>query len=349
MKTLGKALYFLIKWVVILVIGVELLAFAVISVSNFVIYGHIREGSRALYDPYTLFRSSEGLRPTANVCPQQGKETRLIWMFGGSTTRGSTLDDASTIPSLLAQELNSKGGDICWEVVNFGQNSYNSLLEVQFFEKQLMMQERYPDVVLFYDGANDSVYFAQHRTTDGHHGYRRARGLIESYYNSFFGVFKALNAAFYASFTKELYDKFMQVQVPIKKDSPALQEHVQQVNKRYNFVNKVAACYGAHFLVFWQPTQWVETQEVMVEVHEKESKHFINTERFASMRQNFLTVYGALENSLQQRPFFVDFRNTLASRKEVAFKPDGVHLTEYGRLMVAKAMAAALRQRDIVR
>jgi len=70
-KTLGKALYFLIKWTVILVVGVELLAFAVISVSNFVIYGHIREGSRALYDPYTLFRSAEGLRPTANVCPDR--------------------------------------------------------------------------------------------------------------------------------------------------------------------------------------------------------------------------------------------------------------------------------------
>lgn len=348
MKTLGKILFFLLKWALVLVVGVELLAFAIVAVSNFVIYGHIREGSRAVYDPYTLFRSSEGVRDTVNVCHQPDRQTRLIWLFGGSTARGSTEDDAKTIASLLVQELNRTSSDICWDVVNFGENSYNSLLEVQYFQKQLIKSDRRPDIVLFYDGANDSVYFAQHRTTEGHHGYRRARGLIESYYKSFFGVFKALNAAFYASFTKELYDKFTQVQVPVEPDDPKLEQHAREVLERYNFVNKVSACYGAHFLVFWQPAQWVETDEVMVEVREKESKHFINTERFASMRENFLTVYGALEQTLEQRPYFVDFRNVLASRKEVAFKPDGVHLTDYGRQMVAKAMVERLRQRGLL-
>lgn len=277
MKTLGKALLFIVKWLIILVVSVEILSFAIISVSNFIIYGHIREGSRALYDAYSLFRSSEGVRETVNVCPQEGKETRVIWMFGGSTTRGDTAAEAGTIPSLLARRVNELDQDTCWSVVNFGENSYNSLLEVQYFQKQLIRHDRYPDIVLFYDGANDSVYFAQHRTTEGHHGYRRTSGLIESYYRSFFGVFKALNAAFYASFTKELYDKLMQVQVSIDPQSPALQKHVEQVTRRYNFVNKVAACYGAHFLVFWQPAQWVETQEVLVEVREKESRHFITT------------------------------------------------------------------------
>lgn len=348
MKTLGKAIFFLLKWVIILVVGVELLAFAIVSVSNYIIYGHIREGSRAIYDPYTLFREFEGPRTTPNVCPQPGKETRLIWMLGGSTTRGNTKEDAVTIPSFLARELNAQSPEYCWEVLNFGENSFNSLLEVQYFEELLIQRDRYPDIVLFYDGANDSVYFAQHRSTEGHHGYRRARGLIESYYKSFFGAFKALNAAFYASSIKELYDKLMQVQFEIDPDGPELRTHVEQVERRYNFVNKVSACYGAHFLVFWQPTQWVETDEVMVEVREKEGKHFINTERFASMRDNFLTVYGALENGLEPRPYFVDFRNVLAQRKEVAFKPDGVHLTDYGREMVAKAMVAVLQQRGVL-
>lgn len=348
MKTVGKALLFLLKWALILVVSVELLAFAIVAVSNFVIYGHIREGSRAIYDPYTLFRSSEGVRKTVNLCPQPGKENRLVWLFGGSTARGSTSDHSKTVASFLAAALNEESSETCWEVINFGENSYNSLLEVQYFEKQLIRRERHPDLVIFYDGANDSVYFAQHRTTDGHHGYRRARGLIESYYKSFFGVFKALNAAFYASFTKEIYDKLMQVHVKVDPQSPELQEHVDEVKHRYNFANKVAACYGAHFLVFWQPAQWVETQDVLVEVREKESRHFINTDRFAAMRENFLVVYGALEESLLDRPYFVDFRNILASRKKVAFKPDGVHLTDYGRQMVAAAMARTLKQRGLL-
>ncbi len=348
MKWLFKSLFFLVKWLIILVLGVELLAFVIVSVSNYVIYGHIREGSRAVYDPYTLFRTAAGQRETVNICPQPGKRTRTVWMFGGSTMRGSTPDDAATIPSVLAREINSEDSSFCWNVLNFGENSYNSLLEVRYFQKQLIHNDHQPDIVIFYDGANDSVYFAQHRTGDGHHGYRRARALIESYYKSFFGVFKSLNAAIYASFSKELYDKLMQVQFDIPADSPELAEHVNNVGQRYDFVNKVAAYYGARFLVFWQPTQWVETEEVMVEVREKESKHFINTDRFGSMRSNFLTVYGALERNLEGRSYFVDFRNVLTARQDVAYKPDGVHLTDLGREIVGKAMAVELRRRGML-
>ncbi len=348
MKSLVKVVLLLLKWAVLLIIGLELLAFAIVSISNYIIYGHIRDGSRAIYDPYTLFRSSSGVRHTTSFCPQPGKATKTIWMFGGSTMRGSTENDDATIASYLAKEINELNLNTCWSVVNYGENSYNSLMEVQYLQKELIQNDYQPDIVLFYDGANDCVYFAQHRTAEGHHGYRRAKGLIESYYKSFFGVFKALNAAYYASFTKELHDKLMQVQFDINPSSPEFQEHVKQVGKRYTYVNRISACFGAHFLLFWQPAQWVENQEVMVEVREKESRHFINTERFASMRNNFLTTYEALEHSLTDRPYFVDFRNVLTSRQTVGYMPDGVHLTDTGRELVARGMLQVLLQRGLL-
>lgn len=348
MKQFFKALFFLFKWALLILISIELLSFAIVSVSNYVLYGHIREGSRAFYDPYTTFRSSEGVRPTLNECSPGANRHFVIWIFGGSTTRGNTEDDAMTLPSQLAAQLNSRNDGVCYEVRNFGENSYNSLLEIQYFEKQLIHNGERPDLVIFYDGANDCVYFAQHRTPDGHHGYRRAKALVESYYKSFFGVFKALNAAIQASFTKELMDKFFQVQVPIDPESKELKEHVKQVGERYAFANKVAACYGARFLVFWQPAQWVEQEDVMVEVREKENKHFINTERFSTMRGNFTTVYEALEASLKNRSYFIDFRNVLTKRKDVAYKADGVHLQDLGRNMVADAMAEVLEERGIL-
>ncbi len=348
MKALFKALFFVVKWLLLLVLGVEMICFIFISVSNYIIYGHIREGSRVVYDPYTLFRNVSGLRPTTPCTAPPGSRELTIWVFGGSTTRGQTDDPDTTIPSYLSQNLNQINPSVCHNVVNFGENSYNSLLEVKSFQKQLITRNDTPDLVIFYDGANESVYFAQHRSTEAHHGYRRAKALIESYHKNFFGVFKSLNAAIQASFAKELYDKLMQVQVPIDPDSPDLREHVELVGKRYSFVNKVASCYGAHFLVFWQPTQWVEQGEVIVEVSEKEKRHFVNTDRFSNMRENFNTVYGAILDDLKSKPYFVNFRDVLVSRKEVAYQPDGVHLTAYGRELVAKAMVQTLRSRGIL-
>ena len=110
-----------------------------------------------------------------------------------------------------------------------------------------------PQVIIFYDGANDSWYFAQYRTPYAHHGYRRVRGLIESYYRSFFGLLKPLNAALYASFSKELYDKVMQTLIPLDPETPSFQEFLDFTEKRYYYVQKLAAAHGARFFLFWQP------------------------------------------------------------------------------------------------
>jgi hypothetical protein len=67
-------------------------------------------------------------------------------------------------------------------------------------------------MIVFYDGANDAKYFAEHRTPYGHHGYRRVRSLIESYYASWFGLLKPVTAATHASFTGELWDKIHRLQ-----------------------------------------------------------------------------------------------------------------------------------------
>jgi len=169
----------LLKWLLIGVFGVELCSFLIISISNVILYGHLREGSRAVYDPYTLFLQTPAVRPTAgnSISPDTSKN-RTIWMFGGSTMRGATDDDSRTIPSFLAKYLNEGGRDLHFEVVNFGTNSFNSLLEIKYLEKALIEKVPRPDLIVFYDGANDTKYFVEHRTADGHYGYRRVRATM---------------------------------------------------------------------------------------------------------------------------------------------------------------------------
>jgi lysophospholipase L1-like esterase len=62
-------------------------------------------------------------------------------------------EDASTIPSIFAKEAKNKG--INCEVVNFGQYAYVSTQEI--IELTLQLQKgNVPDVVIFYDGVNDT-------------------------------------------------------------------------------------------------------------------------------------------------------------------------------------------------
>jgi lysophospholipase L1-like esterase len=336
----------IVKWLIIGVICLEILSFLAVTASNYILYGRLREGGRAVYDPYTLFLQEGGIRPTANNSHSQDKEkNRVLWLFGGSTMRGATSSDNKTIPSFLAGLLNSGQQNLHYTVVNLGVDSFNSLLETKYLQKMLIESSELPDVIIFYDGANDSSYFCQHRNPYAHHGYRRARSLFESYYKSWFGLLKPLNAAIYASFTKELYDKINQVWVPLDADSPVVKAFVTGAEKRYDHVNKLAQCYGAEFILLWQPILWVEDCQVSAMARDKEKGLILDAKRFSTMGRNFAIPYLALLERLKAKPYFVNFRRALCGRKEAAYRPDGVHLMDAGRRLVAEQMQRVIEQR----
>jgi len=346
LKQLLRRIAILVKWIVVGVLCVELLSFLVVTATNFILYGHAREGSRAVYDPYTLFLQSSGVRPTANnSVSKAGKENRSVWMFGGSTMRGATDFDERTIPSFLSEYLNSKREGLHFSVTNFGTNSFNSLLETKYLQKLLIESASAPDIIVFYDGANDAKYFLEHRSAYGHHGYRRTRALIESYYHSWFGLLKPLNAALYASFSKELYDRINQIGTPLDPGLPEFQTMIALNEGRYEFVNKISGCYGAKFILFWQPMLWVEECQIPSAVKEQEKNLVVAAERFETMRRNFDVAYTSLADRLAAKPYFVSLRGVFCDRKVPVYQADGVHLNDDGRRIVAGAIGKVLEQR----
>ena len=346
MKRLLRLVGLAIKWALILVVSVEVLSFLAIVGSNFILYGHAREGSRAKYDPYTLFQMAGGVRQTAhNRVSDNPDLNRTIWMFGGSTMRSDSTSFDKTIASFVAEFLNAEVPSKRFRVINLGVNSFNSLMEVKYLQKAMIERPVAPDMVIFYDGANDAKYFAEHRTPEGHHGYRRVKALIESYYKSWFGLFKPLNAALYSSFTKELYDKIHQVAIPIEPGSPELEQLTATALRRYDYVNKVTHCYGGQFVLLWQPMLWVEqcSHEIPPSVKEREKGFILNADRYKVVRENFVTPYQAVEDKLKDKPYFVDLRNILCKRTVSVYQPDGVHLKDAGRRMVARRIADIIK------
>lgn len=341
-----KFLFKALKWIVLAAVFVEVGSFVLVSLTNYMVYGTMYEGTKYVYDPYVLFHSDHYPRGTWNVPPdEQVDGPRLdLWLFGGSTMRGSTISDTKTIPSFLAQYLHQDVGGANFFLTNYGIDSFNSLLETKLLQKELIEGEP-PQVIIFYDGANDCAYFSQYRSPDAHFGYRKVKALIESGRDSILGRLKPLNAYIQASYAKELWDKIRQVFFSVDMDTAALAEFVDAEELRYDYLARTAEQNGARFLLFWQPILWVETGEVAPEVRTEEEAHLFQSASFDTMRENFRIVNDALYERLKDKEYFVDFRNVLTARTGPVYNPDGVHLTDAGRDMVARNMSRVLAER----
>ncbi|MDD2901352.1 MAG: hypothetical protein PHU44_02840 [Syntrophales bacterium] len=341
MKRIFRGLFITLKWLVFGLIMVEVSSFLAISLSNYWIYGQLRDGERVNYDPYALFL--EGVRPTLNN-PPPGKQALTFWFFGGSTMRGATDFNDRTIPSFLAKEWNREEPKAPATMVNHGEDGFNSLMETKYLQK-VLIDEAAPNLIVFYDGANDSAYFAQQRTPNAHQGYDRVRGLIEDYHRSLFGLLKPLNAAMWSSFTYEFYDKLRQGVIRINPRDPVLRQFVDSCEKRYDYVNKVAASFGAQFLLIWQPCWWAETEPVAAQVRNHE---YLIMGKQSALRHNFVVTYRALVDRLQHKPYFVNFQNILCSRKEPVYQPDGIHVLDGGRKIVAQNINRIMKERLLI-
>ena len=337
-----------VKWLAVGLLFLELLSFCVISTSNWILFGSLHEGPKAVYDAYSLFRMTIDVWPTSFVVNHPARKDlfRTIWFFGGSTMRASNGPMETTIPSLVAKTLNEENKPFQFDCINFGINAFNSLLEVKLLEKEYIEATERPDLVVFYDGANDANYFAVQKNRYAHAGRERVKGVIESSYKNGVGILKPLVAAYYTSFTRELLEKLCYAVRPVDPNSPELAAFVDLTVKRYDFVDHLCASFGARFVLFLQPIYWTETcRNVTPEVDDRENRTILGRKMFPHIRDNFMTVYGALERALSGKPYCVRLRNALCGRNVSAFTADGVHNTVSGRQAIARALLPALRAR----
>jgi hypothetical protein len=127
------------------------------------------------YEPYTVWSRKAISGQYVNVDPAGRRVTRHgyegapgvgpsadevleIWQLGGSTTWGMGVPDAETIPSRLALLFNDFGVDT--RVTNLGDTGMVSTQEVLTLLRSLQT-EAPPDLVLFYDGANEPLGVAE--------------------------------------------------------------------------------------------------------------------------------------------------------------------------------------------
>ncbi len=131
------------------------------------------------WHPYIYWRRSpfkgnytnideQGLRKTWSGMDTKGsseKKNLRIFMFGGSTMWGTGAPDEETIPSFLAKLLAQEYG-FNVNVTNFGASGYITTQEVIALLRELQ-RGNIPDLVVFYDGVNDTFSTFQNRGVAG--------------------------------------------------------------------------------------------------------------------------------------------------------------------------------------
>jgi hypothetical protein len=101
----------------------------------------------------TINIDSNGIRQTFPFYAPKVNSVNTMFL-GGSTIWGYGVNDANTIPSLFSQIGNSK-----YSVSNLGEPGYSAFQSTVFLMKYLNIKNKKPDLIITYDGVNNSPTF----------------------------------------------------------------------------------------------------------------------------------------------------------------------------------------------
>jgi lysophospholipase L1-like esterase len=288
--------------------------------------------------------NDRGLRVTANPkLPQEIKPYR-IYMFGGSTTVGLGARDNATLPSHLARRIFENGMPV--EITNFAQLGHSSTQEIIAFI-QMLKADECPDMVIFYDGANEVIPSEQTGEADSlfneHHRNAEFNILHQSQRKNLIGYgIRAMIPRLMRRIgsipgqkTHQLQDV---TQLPgVKKDDIELLSRKIAVSYISNikFAHLIAAENGISSLFFVQPMLFSKKTR-----SPHEEKYILDGAVKPSLRiEYFSAAYAAIRHALKE------YGNASAIDISELFddvnKPiyiDPFHVSENGNDMIAEAM-----------
>jgi len=291
--------------------------------------------------PYTgkyINVNDKGLRKTIYTIDDEVKEKPIkkIFMFGGSTMWGSGVRDEFTIPSLVGSGLAKL--TIHAEVTNFGESGYVSTQEMTELFLQLR-EGNIPDLVVFYDGAND-VFSAYQQGKAGipqnENNREKEFNAIRSKKRSLMVFLESLKTLSTVKFIIGLIQPEMK---PLPYSGSEIQklakETIEVYLKNNTTINLWAKEYGFKVVYYWQPTIFSKPELSDFEKKEAEKYGFIkdivhaadvHTSNIKAEMESsvFYNISDIFRN--ESKPIFIDY----------------CHVSEYGNSVIADKMVKDL-------
>lgn len=316
------------------------------------------------WEPYVYFRQKPfagetiaideaGRRRTWQAPPapndRDGARVFRIAMLGGSSLWGFGARDDGTIPSQIARMLHSRGFRV--EIRNLAEIGYVSTQEAVALIRELQAGYR-PDLVIFYDGVNDttSALLEGEAGITTNERNRRAEFNIRQSPARLGGAMVARLVADSATyrFARVLGRRLASLRgattalPPADRRRDLAAEVVSRYEANITIVDRLARAFGFDALYFWQPVVFSKTS--LTESERAEARKLVWAGDF------FAEVHDRIEglNEVRDHRGFHDLSREFSQSPELVFI-DFCHTTEAGYQQVARAMLgpveSALRTR----
>jgi lysophospholipase L1-like esterase len=310
-----------------------------------------RQQMHQTYVPFRLFsvvpwhskyiNNDQGLhgvwRRTFNPANCGSKQKVNVWTFGGSTMYGTAVPDWATLPSYLSRDLNAAPGN-CVIVSNFGVEGYVSDQELMVLTEQLKAGGR-PDVVVFYDGVNDSsLAFAQPGAPVPHFSIWRIKARIEG---SLSGRLDFLQDSYAVRLTGRLLSHLRRSPSFAARISAA-QPNIALVLDNYEgnlqLARALADAYKFRLYCFWQPLLTYGHKPLVPFEQQMLARDFTPDSESGAWFLTMNRVYQEVEHRASADKSFVYLGALFDSTKEPLYV-DEAHLGPRGNEIVAQAIA----------
>lgn len=310
-------------------------------------------GGKQVYEPYSLWKNPDftsqtfnvvgGYRKTVNPSAQPNDSITTIVLLGGSTMFCADVPDEWTVASQVSKKLHTTFPGKKFRVANYGLPGFVCEQEVILLNRLLVSGKR-PNIVIFYDGVNDT------RLKVG-----QAKPMPHGFYELYDQIYRSIKERLWATLVwkSSLLTLVMRSRTDeqkFEKDEAVLKTRSEVVLKDYannvEFVNNLGQLYKFKTAFFWQPS--LLTTQKLLPPEEKALRDM-------SLAQ-FGTFYGVMQTVINATIFtnpsfphknVYDLTNTLNSVADVAFL-DSVHLTFVGNEAVATGIVDVLTKHEYI-
>jgi hypothetical protein len=315
------------------------------------------------YHPFVMWRTSPLELPLMNVdqngvrrtCWVSGDPKTRIFAIGGSAMWGWMVPDSSTIPSCMQKELNSISA-FPVSITNLSQNAWVSTQEISELILRLRSGD-VPDLVIFYDGANDMLASFENGIAGVVIGNSSIQRRLSPDWNHSREHSSALlnlvkNTNIYALI------RFLTADESISSDSatllvaaaPCFNDSLFNINElaretsllylgNYRIVEALSNEYGFQFYFFLQPLRIFQPRDSLsaeIEISNMEDKRLVE---FASL------VYEDILEGQEHCPQLISVQPSFSGVDGELFT-DLCHLNSRGNEIVAEWITALLRERS---
>jgi hypothetical protein len=271
------------------------------------------------------------LRRTANPSCNQAPR-KVIWMFGGSTVFGYGVPDTETIPSHLSRELNS-AGSVCFVILNAGVEGYVTNQELLLLVEALKTGQR-PDMVIFYDGANEGEAATSPGIQVPHLEFERVKARIEGSLVSKLDFVQSSNSLGLARAIAGRFRRNDSSAVPPTELVARASAGLDNYEANIRVVRSLGKAYSFKVFCFWQPSLAFPGKP-LAPFEQQLQGHILDSKSF-----KILTAVNeeAARRSLRGGDF-VFLGQVFGSVKEPLYIDQYMHLGPRGNQIVAQAIA----------